>query len=431
MALVYDEALKNEYWDLWLGCNMLPAKRAEAERIVAKIVKNEPRYATISKATGVPWYFIGALHSMESSCNFNTHLHNGDPLSARTVQVPAGRPKTGNPPFTFEESAIDALGYDGFIDEKDWCIQKMLYLAEKYNGWGYRGHNVPSPYLWAATTVQKPGKYVADGVWSDTAWSEQIGIAAIFEVLREDYLINFGNPPVPPAKNPATWFEVYRIDASTSGFIAYDGEGLVVESLKTVDKKKICEFLNKFEKANNVVVAPSGKAWPLDVKPEPKPEPVGEVYLKCTRRQPGKLDSRGLEVLDLQLIQGTEVLFAWDACSGQPWNKQTFLKGGAGEVAGSMYPCGQGKYTVENFRWYGGKDNWNASGGPGLGPIFIPFEPTFSTERGAYGIHFDENYGISPGTAGCIGINTIADMKIIVEQLRKYDPKTLIVDWAL
>ena len=52
-----------------------------------------------------PWFFLGVIHAMESRFNFERHLHNGDPLSARTVRVPKGFPKAGNPPFTWEVSA--------------------------------------------------------------------------------------------------------------------------------------------------------------------------------------------------------------------------------------------------------------------------------------------------------------------------------------
>lgn len=57
----------------------------------------------------MPWYFIAAVHLRESSFQVDRHLHNGDPLTGRTVQVPAGRPPVGDPPHTFEQSASDAL----------------------------------------------------------------------------------------------------------------------------------------------------------------------------------------------------------------------------------------------------------------------------------------------------------------------------------
>ena len=40
---------------------------------------------------------------------FDAHFHNGDPLTDRTKRVPAGRPKEGDPPFTWEQSAEDAI----------------------------------------------------------------------------------------------------------------------------------------------------------------------------------------------------------------------------------------------------------------------------------------------------------------------------------
>ena len=108
---------------------------------------------------GTPWYVVGVIHALESSLNFGRHLHNGDPLTARTVQVPAGRPKTGQPPFTWEASASDALRYQGFDKWKDWSIPGTLFKLEGYNGFGYRDHHadVPSPYLGASRPTTAPG----------------------------------------------------------------------------------------------------------------------------------------------------------------------------------------------------------------------------------------------------------------------------------
>ena len=61
-------------------------------------------------------------------------------------------------------------------------------VCERYNGTGHlRFHpDVPTPYLWAAIdTVETPGKYIADGKWSATAKSSQIGIAAILLTLQD------------------------------------------------------------------------------------------------------------------------------------------------------------------------------------------------------------------------------------------------------
>jgi lysozyme family protein len=96
---------------------------------------------------------------MAASLNFNRHLHNGDPLTARTVQVPAGRPKTGEPPFTWEESATDALMLEKLDQWEDWSVPGTLYKLEQYNGWGYRlAHpDVKSPY-------GKPGEKTSEAL---------------------------------------------------------------------------------------------------------------------------------------------------------------------------------------------------------------------------------------------------------------------------
>ena len=84
--------------------------------VARKIAKGKNIYVKISNELGgnIPWQFIGVIHNLESGCNFNKHLHNGDSLSRRTVRVPANRPPTHYGPFTFIESAIDALKMKGF-----------------------------------------------------------------------------------------------------------------------------------------------------------------------------------------------------------------------------------------------------------------------------------------------------------------------------
>ena len=136
---------------------------------------------------GLPWFIIACCHNMESSQSFAKHLHEGSSLQRRTRWIPKGRPKTGSPPFTWEVSAVDAMRYDRF-DRSDWStLPRVLYNLERYNGTGYlRYHrSTPSPYLWSGTTVSKPGKYVADGKWSSTAISKQVGCAAILKALGE------------------------------------------------------------------------------------------------------------------------------------------------------------------------------------------------------------------------------------------------------
>lgn len=168
---------------LYESAVMNPAKQAAIDKIVAKIKSNQNRYEAVSTVTKVPWWVIAAIHYREASMGFKYHLHNGDPLTARTTHVPAGRPKAGEPPFTWEESAIDALRMQGLDKVTDWSIGPSLDLLEKYNGLGYKKKGLPSPYLWSWTNVYKSGKYVADGKFDPNAVDQQCGVVPILKAL--------------------------------------------------------------------------------------------------------------------------------------------------------------------------------------------------------------------------------------------------------
>jgi len=185
-------ALKPEYERLFANCKVSDRRRYEVQKLVDHILANRPRYDAAGKPLGTPWWVIGTLHAMESGLNFHTHLHNGDPLTGRTVQVPSGRPKEGNPPFAWEFSATDALKMHGFHVWRDWSIAGALYKAEQYNGWGVRRFHSgsgPTAYLWSYTNVYRGGKYVRDGVWNPTAQSQQPGVAAMLRVMVDRGLI--------------------------------------------------------------------------------------------------------------------------------------------------------------------------------------------------------------------------------------------------
>lgn len=182
-------ALEPEYLELWQAMQIRGDRLPAAQRILGKMLQQQDRYIKVSKLlNNMPWVFIACLHSMESSLSFDCHLHNGDPLTARTVQVPAGRPKIGRPPFSWEESAEDALRMKGFHKLTDWSVPSMLYQAEAYNGWGMRMYHAETltPYLWAGSSHYSKGKYVADGKYDPNAVSGQIGVAVLLNVLGVD-----------------------------------------------------------------------------------------------------------------------------------------------------------------------------------------------------------------------------------------------------
>jgi lysozyme family protein len=165
----------------WATATIRPEWRRRAEQAAQYLRTHKLRYEAVERRTAVPWYVVGALHQMECSGSFRHHLHEGSPLTGPTRDVPKGRPPGWNPlTMTWADSATDALVWD-HMGTKDWRTPgPSLDACESYNGLGYRRRNVPSPYLWSGTTAYACGKYIRDGVWSATAISKQVGIAAIW-----------------------------------------------------------------------------------------------------------------------------------------------------------------------------------------------------------------------------------------------------------
>ncbi|MCC6354440.1 MAG: peptidoglycan-binding protein [Verrucomicrobiae bacterium] len=196
-SLDLTSALRAEYIRLFEGCVIGGARFGEVEAAAGRVWSWRARYSAVAAATGVPWFVIGAIHSLESGCDFGTHLHNGDPRSRRTTHAPRGRPVAGTPPFAWEESARDAIQMHGLDAWRDWSIAGTLYQLERYNGWGYRLYhpNVLSPYLWAGSGHYIRGKYAADGRWSPMAVSQQVGAAVLLTVLRDAGRIRFARRP--------------------------------------------------------------------------------------------------------------------------------------------------------------------------------------------------------------------------------------------
>jgi lysozyme family protein len=182
------EMIADDYRKLFSTCRITEAKRSEVGWYVSKIVEPERRksYEQVYEETCVPWFFVAITHGMEASFDTKSHLHNGDPLKNKTVQVPTGRPDPWKPPADWVSSAIDAMKYDKFHEKPDWDLATCLYRWEAYNGWRSRTlHNINTPYLWSFSNHYTKGKFVADGVWDANAVSKQCGAAVMLKALVE------------------------------------------------------------------------------------------------------------------------------------------------------------------------------------------------------------------------------------------------------
>ena len=176
--------LRAGYTELWNSLKERPKWMEKIEKAAQAVLKGKAEYTVVENRTAVPWFVTGLIHHMESDRNFKTHLHNGDPLSNRTVKVPADRPKTGSPPFTWTESAVDAIRFDKLDQVPEWSLERVAFELEKYNGFRSRTeHHINSPYLWSGTEHYSEGKFVRDNVWDGNAVSEQVGCMPILRRL--------------------------------------------------------------------------------------------------------------------------------------------------------------------------------------------------------------------------------------------------------
>jgi len=180
----YDKT-KQGYLNLWNKTKIKEGKDfTNATFYANKITAGEKQYTEVEKLTGVPWFFIGALHMRESGCDFKGVLHNGEKIigkNRKTVLVPAGR----GPFSSWSVSAVDALKIKGLEKIKDWNISRMGYEAERFNGLGYVGKKVNSAYLWAGSNQEQTGKYVRDHVWDKNFDDPQIGVMTVIKRLAE------------------------------------------------------------------------------------------------------------------------------------------------------------------------------------------------------------------------------------------------------
>ncbi len=187
---------EDEYLRLFDSMEVRPERLPLIESIFRRVTGAGARkaYEAVESAIGVPWFVVASIHSLESDGRFDRHLHNGDPLTARTVRVPAGRPidapaSGSGTPYTWSESAIDALKLRS-LDGRSagyWTPATIAFELEGYNGEGYRNKFpwVKSPYLWSFSNIYTCGKFVGDHNFSPDAVSAQCGGMVLLRTLMD------------------------------------------------------------------------------------------------------------------------------------------------------------------------------------------------------------------------------------------------------
>jgi muramidase (phage lysozyme) len=158
-------------------------------------------------------------------------------------------------------------------------------------------------------------------------------------------------------------------------------------------KKKV--FLQNIQRslsskqASSPVITNGG----TDIKVTPESMQTTSTPQTVKMLRTGQLDDKGLEKLALGIYgKDGKLIDSFIVNSGIRSTQRKFGKPGTTQ-SGSLAPVEYGVYNI------GGEV---AGVGPGVGKIFIPVNPTFSTDRSAIGFHNDANRASAPGSAGCI-----------------------------
>lgn len=176
------EKYDSEHQKLWDSMKII-RDSAQLSVMSNRVYQHKATYQEIERETGVPWQMVAVIHIREGGLQdvgvFKKGLHNGQAWNRKTTIVPIGV----GPFESWKDAAVHALKMKKFHTVGNWTPAKMLSALEPYNGYGYRGQGIRSPYLWASTNHQQRGKYVRDHVFDPNVMDSQMGCAAMLRFL--------------------------------------------------------------------------------------------------------------------------------------------------------------------------------------------------------------------------------------------------------
>lgn len=164
-----------------------PAQDQDLLLFRANYEKNKARYQAVANRANVPPALVAAIHWRESTGDFGTYLHQGDPLGKKAVNEPNDIPVMDN----WEDAAVHALsmkdkaatGSAFGLDATTTDAATLAAYAEMYNGTGYHDRGIASPYVYSGTDEYQKGKYVSDGKFSKNAKDQQLGVMVMLDSI--------------------------------------------------------------------------------------------------------------------------------------------------------------------------------------------------------------------------------------------------------
>lgn len=147
-------------------------------------------------------------------------------------------------------------------------------------------------------------------------------------------------------------------------------------------------------------------------------EPTAAVnYPHLTMRNSGQRNRYGNPIYVVAMYDKGRLMGTVNAVTGRAHTQQRNRN-----VAGTEAPLPNGQYRVAT--------NWIGGTHPEVGGRFLPITPLFSTGRTALGFHVDPSYNKDKkedGTAGCIGLTSVAERDRLFNFVQQHKPKYLQV----
>ena len=172
----------------WQNAAVSPRETIALDALVSRWQRTASTYQAVQamRTDGIPAVVAFCLFYREADNDLSCSPAQGDPLTHRSRNVPAGRIPGKPAPYKWIDAACDAYYVVDRLDLCNWHDkQAALDKIESFNGYGYRAHNVAAPYLWSGTSLYTRGKYVRDGRFDALAVDRQLGVAAILKRMQE------------------------------------------------------------------------------------------------------------------------------------------------------------------------------------------------------------------------------------------------------
>ena len=173
--------MENQARNSQIKITLSSAQMRNVQLFQAHWEKHQSRYQSVAAKANMPAKLIAALHWRESTGNFNTYLHQGDPLGRPAVNWPNNIPVF----HKWEDAAVHALNMKRYnqnelnLTQNSTNIDSIATYAESYNGLGYHNRNKPSPYVYSGSSAYVAGKYVADGRYDSQHVDQQVGVVPL------------------------------------------------------------------------------------------------------------------------------------------------------------------------------------------------------------------------------------------------------------